>query len=77
MLNVMNPWQFRTRWLLEVTVIAGIYCLIVRGALYSAPPYCDYWRVLLLGLTIQIVIGTFEGLSTGTLFYASCSDRNR
>ncbi len=65
----MKPWQFSIRWLLEITVIACIYAVFVRGALYSDQPYRTNWQVLLIGLTIQIVLGTIHGLATGTLFH--------
>jgi hypothetical protein len=65
----MKPSQFSIRWLLEVTVIAAIYAVFVRGAIYSAPPYCTYWQILLVGLTIQIVIGSIQALANGTFFH--------
>jgi hypothetical protein len=65
----MKPSQFSIRWLLEVTVIAGVYAVFVRGALCSAPPNCTYWQILLLGLTLQIVIGSIQALANGTFFH--------
>jgi hypothetical protein len=65
----MKTWQFSIRWLMEVTVIACIYAVFVRGALYSEQPYRTNWQVLLTGLTIYIVLGTIHALATGTFFH--------
>ena len=64
----MKPGQFSIRWLLEITVIAAIYAVFVRGAVWSEEPYRTYWQVLLLGLTIQILIGSIQALNAGTFF---------
>ena len=64
----MKPWQFSIRWLLQVTLLAGVYAVFVRGALYSPPQWRECWQVLLLGLTLRIAIGIFVSASQGKLF---------
>jgi hypothetical protein len=65
----MKTWQFTIRWLLEVTVIAAVYAVFVRQALYSEEPSRPGWQLLLLGLTIYIVVSSIQALANGTFFH--------
>ena len=64
----MKPGQFSIRWLLGITVIAAVYFAFVHWSLYAAEPYRTGCRVLLLGLTLQIVIESMISLKAGTFF---------
>jgi hypothetical protein len=64
----MTPWQFSIRWLLGITLVAGVYFAFVHASLYASEPTRSCCRMLLLGLTLQIAVETMISLKAGTFF---------